>query len=405
MPQLTRRTALKSLSLAAIAAALPAGAGDPVFPRVAPADEGADPGKIADLLAFIDAEIAAGSMPGALLVAARHGRIFAEHYAGTYRDANGADNPVSAAAAHPLFSFSKGIAGTVAALVKQDGLIDFDGPVSRYIPEYTGGGKEGTTVQHLLTHAAGIPGESHGPVEAEEQWNAYLAQLCAAEAVWKPGERTGYHGLSGMFLVAEIIRRVLDRQPWETICRERLFDPIGARFTFAPESAGGPVAVAPGYFESIAPGKNGIGAHPAGGVFGTPEDMLRLLQMIVQGGTWNGRAVLQPETWAELLTAQYADQIAGAVAAGRAPAHEPWGIGWLVRGAAPRCDGGPWFGFGDGTSPTLFGHAGVDTVFGVGDPARDLAFVFLMTAKLKDAAESTRIRREVSNRLQAALIA
>lgn len=80
-------------------------------------------------------------------------------------------------------------------------------------------------------------------------------------------------------------------------------------------------------------------------------------------------------------------------------------MGWLVRGTAPKCGAGPWFGFGDGKSPTLFGHAGVDTIYGVGNPARDLAFVFTMTHKLPTAEESTRIRREVSNLLQEAVLA
>lgn len=400
-----RRAFLKSTLAASLAAGMPGWAAQagPPFPACDPEEVQVDPARLRRATDFIDAEIAAGTFPGAALVATRHGRTFASHCRGTYRDADGADRPLHAGVSHPLFSFSKGVAGTVAALARQAGLIDYDAPVSLYIPEYQGGGKDGTTVRHLLTHAAGIPAESHGPVDTDEQWQSYLDQLCAAEAAWPPGSRTAYHGLSGMFLVAEVIRRVSGRRPWEAICREHLFAPIGAGFTFAPDPAATPVAVAPGYFDSIAPGKNGIGSHPAGGIFGTPEDMLRLLNLIALGGAWQGKTVLQPDTLTELLTVQYADAIARAVAAGEAPAHEPWGIGWLVRGTAPKCDGGPWFGFGDGTSPTLFGHAGVDTVYGVGDPARALAFTFIMTAKLKDAAASTRVRREVSNLLQAAV--
>ncbi len=46
----------------------------------------------------------------------------------------------------------------------------------------------------------------------------------------------------------------------------------------------------------------------------------------------------------------------------------------------------------------------MDTVYGVGDPVRALAFVFIMTDRPKDAEESTRLRREVSNRLQDAVL-
>jgi len=401
---LPRRTFLKYTAAISLGAALPAWS-NAIFAPAGPADLQVDAEKLAGVVAFIEAEIAAGTIPGAALVATRRGRKFVEHFSGTYRDASGKDKPFHPGVSNPLFSFSKGIAATVAMMVKQEGLIDFDVPVSTYIPEYTGGGKGGTTLRHLLTHAAGIPGVSHGAVDTEEQWNAYLAKLCAAEVEWPVGSRTGYHGLSGIFVVAEAIRRVSGRKSWEAICRERLLDPLGAEsVTFAPPRGDGAVSVLPGYFDSIAPGANGIGAHPAGGAFGTADDMLRLLNMIVEGGTWQGKTLLEPEALKEMLTVQYADNIAKDLAAGKSPTHESWGIGWLVRGTAPKCDGGPWFGFGDGMFPTLFGHAGVDTIYGVGDPARELAFVFAMTCKLPSAEESTRLRREVSNRLQSAVL-
>jgi CubicO group peptidase (beta-lactamase class C family) len=379
-------------------------AGDLPFPAVAPEAVQVDPEALSAATAFIDAEIAAGTIPGAGLVATRHGKTFVSHFRGAYRDATGGDQSFHAGVANPLFSFSKGVTATVAVQMQQAGRIHFDDPVVKYIPEYKGGGKDGTTVRHLLTHAAGIPMEAFGPVDTEEAWQGYLKQLCKAEVTWPPGSRTAYHGLSGMFLVGEVIRSVSDRKPWIDICRDHLLDPIGATgFTFTPDPAQSPTAVVPGYFEALGPGKGSLPGHPAGGMFARPEDMLRLLNMIVQGGTWNGRTLIEKDAWNEMLAVQYADTIAEAVAAGKTPAHESWGIGWLVRGTAPTCPGGPWFGFGDGTSPTLFGHAGVDTIYGVGDPARGLAFVLVMTAKLPSAEESTRLRREVSNRVQAAV--
>lgn len=410
MHPVSRRTLLKYVAATSFGAALPAwsAATTPhlAFNPITPEEAGVDEKKLGRAVAFIEAEIAAGTIPGAGLVATRKGRKFVEHFSGTYRDASGEDKPFHPGVSNPLFSFSKGIGATVAVMVKQDKLIDFDVPVSTYIPEYKGGGKDETTLRHLLTHSAGIPGVTHGAVDTPEAWNAYLAKLCAAQVEWPVGSKTAYHGLSGLFVVAEAIRRVSDMKSWEAICRERLLDPVGAEsITFTPPRGDAPVSMLPGYFDSIAPGANGIGAHPAGGAFGTPDDMLRVLNMIQQGGTWHGTTLLQPEALREMLTVQYGDAIARDVAEGRSPAHEPWGLGWLVRGTAPKCGAGPWFGFGDGKSPTLFGHAGVDTIYGVGDPARDLAFVFVMTHKLPSAEESTRLRREVSNLLQEAVVA
>jgi len=206
-----------------------------------------------------------------------------------------------------------------------------------------------------------------------------------------------------MFVVAEAIRRVSGMQPWKDICRTRLFELLGTGpMSFDQPNLTLPVARIPAYFNSI--DSFGLGGHPAGGCFGTADDMLRILQLIVGGGVWKGRTVLTNDALQEMLRVQYAREIAAAETAGQAPAHETWGLGWLVRGNAKICGAAHWFGFGDSQSPTLFGHAGVDTVFGVGDPVRGLAFVFIMTDKPKDAEESTRLRREVSNRLQDAVL-
>jgi len=408
---INRRTFLKCAGAAAAGVAAsgwvagnPAAwaAGPEEFPAVDPAEVEVDAEKLARAVEFIEAEVKAGSVPGAALVATRRGRKFVEHYCGTYRTPGGEDKPYGPAVLNAVFSFSKGISATVAVMAHQDGLIEYDLPVSTYIPEFKGGGKDAITLRHLLTHSAGIPSVQDSATLTEEQWRGFVRKICEASIEWPVGSRTQYHAVSGLFVVAEAVRRVSDMKPWETICRERLFDPIGAKsLTFGLPPQDSPVAVTPGYFTS--PDRFGLGGQPAGGCFGTVDDMLRVLNLIVQGGTWHGRALVQPEPLKEMLTVQYAAEIAKAWAEGKDAVHEPWGLGWLVRGTAP----GPpsyWFGFGDSKSPTLFGHAGVDTVIGDGDPARDLAFVYIMTAKTRDAAESTRLRREVSNRLQEAVI-
>jgi len=373
-----------------------------VFPVVEPSLVDVDPQKLTRALTFIDAEVQGGSIPGAALVATRHGKKFVEHYCGVYRDLDGSERPFNGSVANPLFSFSKGISATVAVMAHQDGLLDYDVPVSAYVPEFTGGGKEAITLRHLLTHSAGIPSAGAGPAFTEEEWRAFLKTLCAATIEWPVGSRTAYHAVSGMFVVAEAIRRVSGKKPWNDICRERLFDAIGAQtLTFAAPAATHPASSVPGYFTSM--NTFGLGGHPAGGGFGTVDDMLRVLNLIASGGSWQGKQLLKPKALKEMLTVQYAAQIAEAVAKGQPPAHESWGLGWLVRGTAPKCPAAHWFGFGDSQSPTLFGHAGVDTIYGDGDPARQLAYVFVMTGKPRDAAESTRLRREVSNRLQAAI--
>ncbi|MDX9975243.1 MAG: serine hydrolase domain-containing protein [FCB group bacterium] len=399
MNTIDRRNWLKCAGAMALGVGLVARA-EPEFASADPGNVNVDADKLAKAVAFIDAEVKAGSMPGAALVGTRRGRKFVEHYIGTYRGFDGADKPFDPTVASALFSFSKGISATVAVMAHQDGLIDYDVPVSTYIPEFKGGGKETISLRHLMTHSAGIPSIAGGSVLTDEQWAAFVKKVCDASIEWPVGSKSAYHGVSGLFVVAEAVRRVSGMKSWNDICRERLFDPIGATsLAFGPFRDGITRATTPGYFTSD---ENGLAGHPAGGCFGTVDDMLRVLNLIVQGGKWHGRTLIQPEPLKEMLSVQYAGEIAKAVAEGKTPTHEPWGLGWLVRGPAT-CPPNYWFGFGDSKSPTLFGHAGVDTVYGVGDPARELAFVFIITEKAKSAEEATRLRRETSNLLQDAV--
>jgi CubicO group peptidase (beta-lactamase class C family) len=372
--------------------------------RRSPGEVQLDEGKLKDLVAFIESEVNDGTAPGAGIVATRHGRPFLEHFCGTYRTLSGEDRPFEPNVSSLLFSFSKGISATVIAMAHQDGFLDYDVPVSMYIPEFNGGGKEAITLRHLLTHSAGIPTAPVGHLATEEQWRAAMKKVCTAPLEWPVGSKTIYHGISAMFVAAEAVRRVSGNKPWDAICRDLLFDPIGATsLTFDTPAPGKPVALTPSYFQSLDAAKYDILRQPAGGCFGTLEDMLRVLNLIVDGGRWHARQLIEPDALKEMLTVQYANEIARAVREGKNPVHDPWGLGWLIRGTGPQPGAAGWFGFGDSPSPTLFGHAGVNTVFGVGDPARGLAFAFITTDSPGDEVKSTRLRTEVSNRLQEAV--
>jgi CubicO group peptidase (beta-lactamase class C family) len=266
-------------------------------------------------------------------------------------------------------------------MAHQDGLFDYDAPVSKYIPEFVGGGKDRIVVRHLLTHSAGLPGVPLQAVDTEEKWQAAVKTLCAAKVDWEPGSKTLYHGLTGHFLAAEVVRRRSDRKRWETICRERLFQPLGAdSLTFSRPGKDVPVAITP--HSSRAAFKLGpqfFEGHPAGGAFGTAGDLLKVLHLHLGKGVWQGKTLIKADAWKEMHTVQYAAQIDQAVKAGKTPSHEPWGLGILLRGPGPATGGHLWFGMGQVKTPTLFGHAGISTIIGVADPERDAALVFLTT--------------------------
>lgn len=364
------------------------------------------PGKWDETAAFIEARVQPGIVPGAAVIASINGKRHVSRCWGTYYGLANPTAPLAAEVIHPLYSFSKLVTSTVVAMAQQEGLLDYDAPVSRYVPEYRGGGKDATIVRHLLTHAAGIPSVPIGSVRSEEEWKAAIAALCAAKAEWEPGSRTAYHGLTGHLMAAEVVRRVSNNSPWNTICRKRLFGPLAARsltFNTPPDTA--PVAITPQPANHPAHLVDQLtfADHPAGGCFGTIADALKVVELHAARGVWKGRQLLTPAAWAEMHRVQYADQMAAAIASGKPVTHEPWGLGMLIRGSGPRQGGHDWFGLGELTSPTAFSHAGIDTVIGVGDPATGAALVFVTTNSPKPNEETSPLRCGVAKRVMAAL--
>ncbi len=375
--------------------------------KVDPEEVGADPALLQKALDFIAAEVQGGTVPGAILAATRHGQLFIEQAWGGYIGDQSASRedllPLDPTVRVMFYSFTKPTTATVVALLQQSRLLDYDAPLRSYIPEFSGGGKETITLRHLLTHSAGIPNSPSLPVYTEALWRQAITTLCAMPVEWQPGSRTYYHAATGMLLAAEAVRRVSGRRPWEEIVRQRLFEPLGMTQTtlgFPPPAA--KVAFTPrptNYPCKLDAARSQSGAeyqfigHPAGGAIGTVSDMLRLLNFHLNQGRWQGKIILQAANCREMQRVQYQQAISEALAAGKTPDHEYWGLGWLLRGQTQE----GWFGFGNVVSESAFGHAGIDTVIGIADPAKHLALAFVTTDSPPSSEATIRLRNTVTN--------
>lgn len=366
----------------------------------------AAPATTADLLANT---IAAGTVPGAGLVAARDGVVRLEHYAGTYCSPGDRRARLTAETMHPLYSFSKLVTATLVGIAQQEGRLDFGDSVVRHIPEFTGGGRERITLRHCLTHAAGLSSPKSMPVYEADGWKAALDQLCAAEVEWAPGSRTAYHAWTGAFLAAECVRRVYGGRNWTVLAREKLFAPLNATsLSFDRPQDGAPVAIVP----QTDPGKPlpastrtafSYAGQPGAGCFGTLADALKVLQLHLPDGASGARRVLTANVRREIHTVQYAQEIRNARAAGRKPEHEPWGLGPLLRGEGAAISAHRWFGFSNQATPEIFGHAGIDTFIGVADPRTRIAFVFAATHSPQPAGTAGKLRVSVTDAVFAEL--
>jgi len=62
----------------------------------------------------------------------------------------------------------------LAWLLAQGGVLDFDTPVTRYWPEFGGGGKSAVPVRYLFTHQVGLPYLGDGMSMVSVAWLAVL---------------------------------------------------------------------------------------------------------------------------------------------------------------------------------------------------------------------------------------
>lgn len=166
-----------------------------------------------------------GHAGGGAVAVIHRGEVVADLWGGTRDD--GAE-PWRSDTVALSFSTTKGVVATVAHRLADRGLLDVDAPVATYWPEFAAAGKQDITVRLLLSHDAamhrlrGLVPDSFAMLD----WDATCAALAAAEPMWEPGTRAGYHGVTYGWLVGEVIRRITGGTVDEAVQRE-IVEPLG----------------------------------------------------------------------------------------------------------------------------------------------------------------------------------
>ncbi|MFB6615373.1 serine hydrolase domain-containing protein [Streptomyces sp. NPDC085524] len=126
-----------------------------------------------------------------------------------------------------VYSITKGAAHLVVALLVQDGVLEWDRPVSSYWPEFTGDGKERLTLRELISHRAGLINSDEGFDYDELADDALVAsRLARQKPFWEPGTAYGYHAFVIGALTGEVVRRATGRTVQE-LYEERVRAPYG----------------------------------------------------------------------------------------------------------------------------------------------------------------------------------
>ncbi len=281
----------------------------PASPSVA-LDSVFRPEKLAGLDAVIEQAIQEKRCPGAVLWVEHGGAVY--HKAFGQRalepevEAMSEDTVFDAASLTKVLSTT----GCIMALVER-GQLEIDAPASRYLPEFTGSGKEAITLRHLLTHTSGLR-SGLASRSGETGREAVLAQACAEPLPNAPGTIFRYSDIN-FIVLGEIVRRV-SGQPLEKFAAETLYRPLGMRDTgylpaaelrprIAPTERVGDGTILRGtVHDPTARRMGGVAGHA--GLFTTATDVARYARMMLGEGTLDGVQIFKPETVRLMTTVQ-----------------------------------------------------------------------------------------------------
>jgi CubicO group peptidase (beta-lactamase class C family) len=163
--------------------------------------------------------------PGGAAVCVYHHGVCVVDLWGGYRDQEG--RPWQRDTMSPSFSTTKGVASTVAHVLVDRGLLDYEARVADYWPEFAQNGKAGITVRHVLAHQAGLYHVRQMVDRASRMldWEYMVGAIERAAPMHPPGTRTGYHGFTYGFLVGELIQRVTGKR-FSEVVQETIAQPL-----------------------------------------------------------------------------------------------------------------------------------------------------------------------------------
>lgn len=214
------------------------------------------------------------------LLIARHGKlVFEEYFYGFDKE-----RP------HDMRSASKTFGPVLLGLAREHGTkIPLDAPVYSFFPEYKSFAnwderKNKITVQDLMDMTSGLACDDHDPASAggedvmqdqtaQNDWYKFMLDLPMAR---DPGGKDAVYCSSDINLVGGIVRNATGK--W----LPEFFDQYLAR----------PLQITSYHMNLMPTGE----AYMGGGLYMRPRDQLKLGQLYLSGGIWNGRRLLS-EAW------------------------------------------------------------------------------------------------------------
>jgi CubicO group peptidase (beta-lactamase class C family) len=303
-----------------------------------------------------------------------------------------------------IASMTKPVTGAAILMLQDEGKLHANDLVAKYLPEFanlkTPSLKAANlTISQLLTHTSGL-GEASGPAAKEARTLADLVPLwLAAPMQHEPGEKWKYNQ-SGINAAGRIVE-VLSGLSFDAFLQQRIFTPLGMKdTTFYPTDAQR-ARLATAYrkgketaeLQPIPPRDDfGTRERPPqgnGGLFSTAGDYARFCQMLLGGGSYQGKQLISADAMRFLSTPQTGDLPTGFFqndTFGQHGMNYGWGLGTCVLRKAHE-------GVAEMLSEGSFGHGGAWGTQAWIDPVKGVAYVLMVQRANFPNSDASEVRR------------
>ena len=202
----------------------------------------------AQSFAEIDAAVRDGDQkgiyPGAVIVIGRRDSLLYAAATGISPGVLSSPVPTPDSTIWDIASITKIVSTTSTAMRLVDqGKLDLDAPVRRYLPRFSGGLKNQVTVRMLLDHTSGLKSYVPFYVKARGSRSRSIDLLYAQPLLRVPGDSAEYSDLNALFL--GLILEKVSGEPLDRLATREVFRPLGLTQTMYRPSLGSSAASRP----------------------------------------------------------------------------------------------------------------------------------------------------------------
>ena len=353
-----------------------------------------------------NSSIEAGCFPGCQILVARKGKIV--HHKSYGYHTNEKSRAVENSHIYDMASCTKVMAATICLmrLVEQKKL-DLDKPIANYLEEFKGSNKEDLTLREILTHQSGLFNEGFRrfalgkdrqlltTIFSNTQSEEYPYNFCEGIFVHKdtrqmilnrivsqkPRAKKFHYSCYNFHLTEFLVERITGRD-YEEYLYEEFYKPLGVKDAmYNPTRKYSLEQIVPtemdkryrkkmahGYVhDETAAFMGGVSGNA--GLFANTESLAPILQMLLDGGQYNGVRYFKRKTIKEWTSCQYPKN------------NNHRGIGFDRRRIGDKLrladrTTKPYY-YAPSASEKSFGHSGFTGTMVWADPKEDLVFVFL----------------------------